>query len=129
MKYLFFLLLLLPILGISQMRYSTGSIDTLVIYECETRDTFTEWKAKGTGDERIRHLQHEWVYAEWADVNYKSNTTYLVYCPCGCGDTEIEARICAICGRNEFREHSWWYVQKARQSGYMKIMAKFKKHE
>lgn len=40
---------------------------------------------------------HDWVDAEWDDVNWNSHITTLQYCQCVCESTYNEARICRSC--------------------------------
>jgi hypothetical protein len=89
-------------------------------YECEKWDKYSEWEVQSPSQKE--DCGHEWVYAEWKDVNESSGITTLAYCPCGCGDSENEARICSKCYLHQTRVHTYGYSQKRRQSEYTKIL-------
>lgn len=84
--------------------------------DCERIDNYSEWspEAKST-------CTHEWVYAEWGDVNENKLWTNAVYCPCGCGGTDTEARICSICKSHQKRTHIYSYVSVERKSPYQRL--------
>ncbi len=96
---------------------------TISKIECEPYEHFTEWR----GDMFSIGCPHDWVYAEHDDVNESSGILNMVYCPCGCPQTENEARICRHCLREETRVRSWGFHEKTKEdSEYMKLKKKTK---
>lgn len=69
---------------------------------------------------------HDWIYAEYKDLNTESNIVLAVYCECGCPRIEHKARICKICLR-----HEKWDVESGQkpeeyESEYQKLVKKTK---
>lgn len=90
-------------------------------YDCEQKEKFSEWMPVDSTS-----CDHVWVYAEWKDVNATSGITTLQYCPCGCGGTENQARICSLCLLHQKRVRTYWYEKVERKSDYKKLLEKSK---
>lgn len=118
MKYLF---LFLPFFANAQITWTEpGSFSAFDSKCVEWRDT-TAWKIVNAGD--TTHA-HKWVYAEYSDLNKTSNFTYAVHCPCGCGGSEEQGRICKTCLRSERRNIKWGYTVDNSPSEYTKLQEK-----
>ena len=121
MKILLFLLL--PILasaqgGITWSNASFGAID------CRPYERFTEWETtndKGPGN--TLHT-HEWVYAEYSDVNAPLFISTGEYCPCGCLKKERQARICSGCLQHQVRTREYGAEPVTAESEYVKLKKK-----
>lgn len=96
----------------------TQSSWPLRLFDCQKKESFTDWLPSDS----LATCEHEWVYAEWQDVNELRLTSTLLDCPCGCGGSENEARICSKCLLNQNRVRSYWYVKVDRKSEYIKII-------
>lgn len=95
---------------------SIGAYD----YDCEYYSTETDWESADTAKSVC---VHSWLYAEMQDVNEIKPYVNAVYCPCGCGHNEIQARVCSKCRRHETRIVTWGYrVVKKAVSPYKKLM-------
>lgn len=84
--------------------------------DCEEVVSFSDWSPQASSE-----CNHHWVYAEWRDVNTISMQMTLEYCPCGCGGTENEARICSVCLFEQARQKTTTYKEVERQSEYMRL--------
>ena len=90
--------------------------------DCEYFDHQTGWEDIAGVTLAIGHGSHNWVYAKRSDVNKTIDWVYADHCPCGCPQTEKEARICSVCYREEQRTRTWGYNSVPRgESEYMKI--------
>ena len=92
--------------------------------DCEPYETFSEWQAKSEGNDGQFVHRHEWVYAEREDVNNKYIVTLAGWdCPCGCGVTENQARICEACFRHEWRTREYGQRPKEKvRSKYLQVL-------
>lgn len=92
-------------------------------YDCVRRESDSGWQEDSPGDGKCTH---EWVEADFYDVNELSAMTTLLYCPCGCGGSTNYARICEKCGREESRTETYWYDQvPVPDSEYKKLKKQF----
>lgn len=98
--------------------YHSGFSQSLFSNDCEMREQYSDWVPVDS----LKTCTHEWVYAEWKDVNQALNWTNAVYCPCGCGGSSNEARVCEKCKLNQSRVRSYWYVNVPKKSEYEKII-------
>lgn len=112
MKYFITLFLFYGFLQ-SQAQMSFGSLS-----DCESKESYTTW----TPIDSLNTCDHVWVYAEWKDVNTTQNWTTLQYCPCGCGGSSNEARICSLCKLNQSRIRQYWYESVQKKSDYQKLL-------
>jgi len=94
-------------------------------YDCIPWEEHTEWAADTVYALSI--CAHNWVYADYEDVNPRYSMTTAQYCPCGCGGSSNEARICRTCKRSESRQKIWGYTQKEKVSEYKKLMEEKKR--
>ena len=100
-----------------------GYFQHSVRLDCEPYEIFSDWQAKSDGNDGQFIHKHEWVYAEREDVNTQINLTTLAYCPCGCGETENQARICEVCFRHEWRTREYGMKPKEKaKSRYLQIL-------
>lgn len=98
-----------------------------VQFNCEKWQSFTDWEEQNNVHQKCAD-EHQWVYAEPRDVNPEDFIERAVYCPCGCGGSEKEARICRKCKLHQQRVRSWGYTQKARVSEYQKLLNEIQKN-
>lgn len=90
--------------------------------DCEPWETFADWQAKNTGKAKC---VHDWVVAEWNEVNTISAfTTLEMPPPCGKTRTENEARICRTCLRHETRARSYGMKEVVRKSEFQTLLEK-----
>jgi hypothetical protein len=90
--------------------------------DCEPWEKFTEWQAKNTGKAKCAH---DWVIAEWGEVNvYNMTTTLEMPPPCGKTSTENEARICRTCLRHETRVRMHGMKEVVKKSEYQILIEK-----
>lgn len=93
------------------------------VYDCVRREADSGWQEDSPGDGKCTH---EWVEADFYDVNELNGITTLLYCPCGCGGSTNYARICEKCGREESRTKTYWYDQvPVPDSEYKKLKKQF----
>ena len=100
-------------------------------YDCEPWEEYSDWAPQNTGDKECdlkRFGIHDWVYAEFQDVNATSMIQTLQYCVCGCDNSANEARICRYCKRHETRVKSWGYRQVDHKSEYLDLVKDLKKN-
>lgn len=119
------------------LKVNSGSITTVptlsifgpsTSFDCEPYEKFTDWVVTNIGDFENKLHSHKWVYADIYDINKSSGITNAVYCPCGCGNSENEARICQTCLRHETRVRHWGFTQTTKkESKYMQIKNRLKK--
>jgi len=96
-------------------------------YDCEPYETFTPWEVQSEGNAEKALHSHVWVYAEFEDVNASSGITNAVYCPCGCPETQNQARICETCFRHEWRVRRYGMRPKEKEkSKYLQILENLK---
>lgn len=105
-----------PVYVVRNFTYSVPSFD------CVRKCSETAWEEEQPGSECG---VHEWISAEYSDLNDFSYLTKTVYCPCGCPTSTVEGRICSLCGRMERRVVTCWYEQEARESLYKRFKEKF----
>lgn len=108
--------------------WATGKIATSLPYsgfrvpDCEPWETFTEWEAKNTGKGKCAH---DWVVAEWNDVNVIDPfTTLEMPPPCGKTRHENEARICRTCLRHETRVRTYGMKEVVKKSEFQTLLEK-----
>ncbi len=114
-------------------RILAGMADPVITFnaDCIPYETFTPWVTTADGNSQDLSHHHKWVYADKSDVNPRKGPRYTLaigcLSPCGCGETEIEARICSECFRHEIRQRSWGFSEKpAVESEYTKLKNKTK---
>lgn len=97
--------------------------------ECEPRISFSEWLAVDTTHCKsqvckMSILGHEWVYAEWEDVNDLAATFIHsgIYTLCPDDRTENEARVCRVCRLHQKRTKSTRYQIVERKSEYIRLI-------
>lgn len=96
-------------------------------YDCIQRQKITEWQTTNEHiDTNTLCKTHLFVYADYKDVNKVESMTYAVYCPCGCGDTRNEARICKVCLLSQTRTIYTYYEAVEHSSEYLKLLKKKK---
>ena len=104
---------------------SLGALPGATFYhgEYEPYETFSDWQVRNEGNDVLIIHKHEWVYAEREDINPFFGFTNAVYCPCGCGDSENQARICSACFRHEWRTREYGQRPKEKlKSKYLQIL-------
>ena len=90
--------------------------------DCEAWETFTDWQAKNTGKTKC---VHDWVVAEWNEVNTISAfTTLEMPPPCGKTRHDNEARICRTCLRHETRVRTHGMKEVVRKSEFQTLLEK-----
>ena len=90
--------------------------------DCEPWETFTDWQAKNTGKAKCAH---EWVVAEWNEVNALDLfTTLEMPPPCGKTRHDNEARICRTCLRHETRVRTHGMKEVVRKSEFQTLLEK-----
>ncbi len=99
--------------------------------DCIPYEAFTPWVTTADGSSQSLSHHCRWVYADKSEVNPRKDPRYTLaigcLSPCGCGETEIEARICSECFRHEIRQRSWGFSEKpAVESEYTKLKNKTK---
>ena len=108
-----------------------GNINGQIIvsgrYDCIPFTGFSAWKSDFIGHP---DCIHEWIYAEFEDINSNSGITLMVYCQCGCPVHTNEARICKGCYRHESRTRTDGHnIQMKEDSEYIKLKAKVPKNK
>lgn len=105
--------------------HSQGYFDGIGSYDCESHESYTDWMPQDS----LGNCTHDFVYAEWGDVNAIQSLTfaYAVSCPCGCGGSSNEARICSKCLLSQKRVRSWWYESIVTKSEYIQLIEKLEK--
>lgn len=109
----------LDVRGYPQITYPS-----LRLPDCEAWETFTAWTAE---NKTKTVCNHEWVYAEWNEVNTLDIfTTLEMPPPCGKSRTENEARICRNCLRHETRVRTHGMKEVERKSQYQLLIEKIR---
>lgn len=110
----------LPMGGVvsDKITFSTLSgLSSYTIGDCEQRESLSAW----TPTDSLATCEHDWCYADWKDVNEVRLWTTAQYCPCGCGGSTNEARVCRKCLLNQRRIRSYWYVKVEKKSEYQQL--------
>ena len=102
---------------------STSSVyPTVRVPDCEPWETFTEWQVINISKEKCTH---DWVVAEWREVNTLDwYTTLEMPPPCGKTRTDNEARICRTCLRHETRVRAYGMKEVERKSEFQTLLEK-----
>lgn len=94
--------------------------------ECEYWEKYSNWKVENKGDDGL--CFHSWANAKYEDINPTTPFTNAVYCPCACGGTIQQARICRTCKRHEKRTKTHGYDQVYKKSEYKILLDSLKKN-
>lgn len=94
MKQIFFLFILFGAFSASAQGFYLGQSP-----DCKM-SLDTVWSIEKVG--KIDTCAHNWVWAQWSEVNEFSGVTSAMACyPCSCGHEENTARVCKECKRHE----------------------------
>jgi hypothetical protein len=116
MRFLFFVLFFFP-LNIFCQDFTIFNQSNI---ECEYFEYLSDWGRVNSVD--TCKSNHDWTFAKASEVNPNSGITTAQYCPCSCGGSYVEARICRKCKSHEKRTKSYGYSQKIKRSEYSVLL-------